>query len=845
MATRRILISLALFVVLAAQPAPASLAAAATYADWAKFVADVTIPDGTVIAPGAAFTKTWRLTNIGTATWTTSYKLVFESGEALGAKTSVAMPKTVKPGESVDLTVNMTAPATSGTFRGNWKLQNASGVKFGIGSAASNPFWVEIKVASGFGIAYDFTAKLCDAIWSSAKGKLPCPGATASNDGYVRRLDAPKYENGLVDSKPGILAVPQNVLNGYIAGVYPAFRVQPGDKFQAVIGCEPEATGCYVRFRLDYRIGTGGLKNFWAFYEKLDGQYYRANVDLSPLAGQDVRFILTVHTAGLATGDRAIWGSPVILRGGSGGTVTPATPTATATPTVTITPGGPTLTPTATPPPSTSCDRAAFVADITVPDGTTFTAGSNFTKIWRLKNVGTCTWTSGYRVVFADGDAMSAAAVASLPRVVKPGEMVDISIKMAAPNTPGTFRGNWKLKNPTGGLFGIGSTADKSFWVEIKVAGVPAGGAYDFLTNACQAEWRSGTGVLPCPGVEGDARGFVLRLEKPTLETGTASTEPGLLSVPQNIFNGYIQATYPAFRVQAGDRFQSIVNCESGAVNCYVRFRLDYQVGSEPVRTFWSFLERYEGQYYRADVDLSALAGKDVRFILFVSAAGFASGDRALWVAPRITRVGGSITQTPPPVVLSPTPTRTQTPGISTATATATATTTATPTSTPVTPSATPLPDVSLWSAYLNSTYGFTFKVPPASSVTASSNESARILIPLLASGTNLIEKYADVAVVPGASTCVNPNPGADPAQNQNVTINSVAFLKQAGAGAAAGNRYDWVGYSTLRNGNCISVTFVLHSGDPGNYTTPPPLFDKAAESGVFNTIINTFAFWP
>ncbi|MEJ5225817.1 MAG: NBR1-Ig-like domain-containing protein, partial [Anaerolineales bacterium] len=212
MRIRHAFLSFVLLIVLTAQSLPAS---AATYADWAKFVADVTIPDGTVIAPGATFTKTWRLTNIGTSTWTTSYKLVFDSGESLGAKTAIALPKAVKPGESIDLSVEMTAPGTPGTYRGNWKLQNASGVKFGIGSNASNPFWVEIKVASGFSIAYDFTAKLCDAIWSSAKGKLPCPGTTNSADGYVRKLDNPKYENGLVDSKPGILAVPQSAFNGY------------------------------------------------------------------------------------------------------------------------------------------------------------------------------------------------------------------------------------------------------------------------------------------------------------------------------------------------------------------------------------------------------------------------------------------------------------------------------------------------------------------------------------------------------------------------------------------------------------------------------------------------------
>src|SRR5271157_1067465 len=53
--------------------------------NWAQFVADVTVPDGTTLAPGATFTKTWRLENIGNCTWTTSYALVFSSGSAMGA----------------------------------------------------------------------------------------------------------------------------------------------------------------------------------------------------------------------------------------------------------------------------------------------------------------------------------------------------------------------------------------------------------------------------------------------------------------------------------------------------------------------------------------------------------------------------------------------------------------------------------------------------------------------------------------------------------------------------------------------------------------------------------------
>jgi len=203
--------------------------------------------------------------------------------------------------------------------------------------------------------------------------------------------------------------------------------------------------------------------------------------------------------------------------------------------------------------------------------------------------------------------------------------------------------------------------------------------AYDFATNACAASWFSGAGALACPGTDGDAKGFVLKVTNPKLESGATDSRPGLITFPQNIQNGYIQGFYPPFRVQSGDRFRTTINCEGGATNCYVAFRLDYQTGNDPIKTYWGpFLERYEGRFYNVDVDLSSLAGKDVKFILTVLAAGTASGDRALWVGPHIYRAGGTgATSTATPTsttgaaTSTPTPTGTST-GTSTPTATAT-----------------------------------------------------------------------------------------------------------------------------------------------------------------------------
>lgn len=643
-------------------------AAASTVCDWAQFIADVTVPDGTNFAPGATFRKTWRLKNIGTCTWTTGYSLVFDSGNQFGAPASVNFPINVAPGQTVDLSVDMTAPSAAGHYFSYWKLKNASGVLFGIGSTKNKSFWAEINVTSSAGgTGYDFTANAASATWSSGAGALSFPGTDGSANGFALRRDRPKFESGVESAQAGLLFVPNNVTNGYIQAVYPAFRVNSGDRFQATIGCEFGATSCYVAYRLDYQIGSGTVRTFWTFREKYEGWTYNVNLNLDSLAGQDVKFILVISAYGSPTGDRALWGNPIIARPGGG---TPPT----ITPTVTGTPPTPTPTGSATQPPSCT-DRAQFISDVTIPDGTIIAPGATFSKTWRLKNVGTCTWNTGYSLIFDTGAQMSGPNSAPMPTNVAPNATVDLTINLTAPTAIGTYRGYWKFKNAAGVAFGIGSTANKSWWVEIRVTttitntpGTPptpstpiAGTAYDFVANMCSAAWFSSAGQLPCPGTNGDSRGYVLRVNNPTLENGSTDTRPGLLTHPQNITNGYIQGIFPPYRVQSGDRFRSIVNCEAGATSCYVVFRLDYQIGTGSIQTFWAFVEKHEGLYYQADLSLAPLVGQDVKFILTVLATGSPSGDRALWVAPQIFNPASAPTATPT-LPLTGTPTQTPTP---------------------------------------------------------------------------------------------------------------------------------------------------------------------------------------
>jgi hypothetical protein len=949
-------------------------ASAATACDWAQFIADVTVPDGTTYAPNATFTKTWRLKNIGTCTWTTSYSLVFDSGTKMGGPTSVNLPKSVAPGQTVDLSISLTAPSSAGRYIGYWKFKNASGATFGIGSNFNTPWWVEINVSgSSTGVAYDFAANYCSAAWYSIAGNLPCPGSDGDSRGFVLKVDNPQLENGAYDGGAGLITNPQNAYNGDIHGKFPAFRVQSGDRFKARINCAYGATACYVTFRLDYQIGNGPVINYWTFREKYEGQYFNANVDLSPLAGSDVKFILTVLASGSAYGDRALWSNPVIARAGSTPPPTPVPSTnkfdfgtgtsalasgytrvaentsftslgygwtdiaglesrdrsgpsddvkrdfvmhtsaartfrialangeysvtvtmgdndfahdnmvvkangatklqdvdaaqgafAVATFNATVSSGsldvefsdaggsdptwvvnGLTIAPASSPPPA-GCDRAQFISDVTVPDGTTFAPGAAFNKTWRLKNVGTCTWTTSYTMVFDSGERMGGPDSVNLPKSVAPGQTVDVSVGLTAPNASGTYRGYWKFANANGVRFGLGSDGTKSWWVEIKTSGPTAtpgtpgpsptpvaGTAYDFAANACQAVWSSDAGQLPCPGTDGDWRGFVLKVTSPQLENGVVDSRQALVTHPQNTYNGYVLGIYPPYHVKSGDRFRSIVNCAYGATSCYVVFRLDYQTGSGPITTYWAFIERYEGQYYQADLDLSALVGKDVKFILHVQAVGSATGDRAVWVAPIIFN---PIVAAPGAATSTPTATGTVVASTSTPTATGTiasSTSTATPTGTSQTPG------VSGWSTYQNSKFAFSFQYPPGSSVASQSDNGGRVYLPF-AAATNLVQKYVDVSVVENATECKSPATTPQ-ASGQDVTINGIPFLKETGSEGAAGQLYDWEAYSTDKGGDCISMTFVLHSSNAGNFSTPPPAFDAEAESAVFDTIMSTF----
>jgi hypothetical protein len=99
--------------------------------------------------------------------------------------------------------------------------------------------------------------------------------------------------------------------------------------------------------------------------------------------------------------------------------------------------------------PAECTDSAAFVSDVTIPDGTIVNAGENFSKVWRVQNTGTCPWAEMYRLVFVGGQQMGAPDSVPL-RVTQPGQTLDIAVDLTAPETDGEYRADFEIHNPDG-----------------------------------------------------------------------------------------------------------------------------------------------------------------------------------------------------------------------------------------------------------------------------------------------------------------------------------------------------------------------------------------------------------
>ena len=124
--------------------APITPVVSADCKDHAILVQDVTIPDGTNVRRGEKFTKTWQFQDTGSCTWT-GYTIAFILGDRMSSPDSAPVPQT-SPKSSVNVSVDLAAPAVDGSYTGYFELRNASGSALSIGGEKT--FWVKITVGA-------------------------------------------------------------------------------------------------------------------------------------------------------------------------------------------------------------------------------------------------------------------------------------------------------------------------------------------------------------------------------------------------------------------------------------------------------------------------------------------------------------------------------------------------------------------------------------------------------------------------------------------------------------------------------------------------------------------------
>jgi uncharacterized protein affecting Mg2+/Co2+ transport len=236
------------------QPAPTATSGASGCTDKATFVTDVTVPDNTNMSPGQAFTKTWRLKNVGTCTWTTDYDLVFDSGNAMGGSSVVGLGASVPPNGTIDISNGLTAPSSNGTFKGNYKLRNDKGIIFGIGTNADVAFWVQIVVGP--------TATPEATVYHSGKINLQ----QTYNADFDKQVVAPSTGSDLwfeAVSASEMYLTPQN-----------------GAKFKLITSGAPSYEKCSTTSLSSNKISLDDISvHDWLCFKTDEGRYGRAEIE--------------------------------------------------------------------------------------------------------------------------------------------------------------------------------------------------------------------------------------------------------------------------------------------------------------------------------------------------------------------------------------------------------------------------------------------------------------------------------------------------------------------------------------------------------------------------------------
>jgi hypothetical protein len=627
--------------------------------DSAAFVGDVTIPDNTLLPGGQSFDKVWRLRNSGTCTWTTSYALIFASGNSMGGPAATPLLGSVGPGQEVDLRLSLTAPARAGSYRGNWLLRNSSGFTFGVGATANQPFWVQIVV-----------------------GPTPTPSRNAWRGEYFTSRD--------LSGAPALVRSDSSL--DFSWGRSAPASGLPSDNFSVRWTRRISVTEGLYRFRLTSDDGA----RLWVdgrlvIDQWTDGSAREATVDLSLRSGDyDVKVEYYEHSgdaralvrwesvtnptypdwraeywfdAGMSSrlslvrNEAAVdfdWGSS------SPASILPVDNfSARWTRTVTFEPATYRLNALADDGIRIYLDGQLLIDEWHDSSGAqVYSAvrdlsgahsfliayyehgGTAKVRVWWERVVGTATTTlpassTATATATATPTHTSTVTATSAPASDTPTATSAPPTDTATP----TATSAPPTDTPTSTATSAPPTDTATPTATATETPTPPGQevVYDFTEGYCYALWSSAAGVLPCPGSVGDAAGYVVLLPSVTLESGQIA-ENVLLTHPQNALGGSIEGVYTPLTFEGNEHFEAVIGCLAGQPSCVVTFELQYVTEAEVTRSLARWTEILDGQVADIEVDLGSLAGQTVPLVLRVEANATPSQAAAFWLNARIMR---------------------------------------------------------------------------------------------------------------------------------------------------------------------------------------------------------------
>jgi hypothetical protein len=443
--------------------------------DELAFLADGTIPDGSTLAAGKPFTKTWRIRNTGTSTWSDGYALEYVGGDRMGGPERLPLPE-LKPGSTGEVSVDLIAPTEPGRHRTTWKGRNARGRFFafelyadffvtpvarrddavlladvtipdGTAIQTGQPFLKTWRVRNtgdtsweiGYQLVHAGQAENDTPLGAPQTISLPpvAPGATGDlslsmkapeKPGTYRstwRLLNPKGEPFGQELFVAIRAMASPAKPeedaAYVADitVLPGTRMQPGFRFTKTWRIRNTGTKAWGEGYLLAYAGENRLGGPSAVTIPSTQAGHEADVSVEFIApaiiGRHGSAWQVRNPDGVSFGDILRTEIEVVQLG--------------------------------------TLDMARYEADVSYPDGTFVSAGEKFTKTWRVKNAGTSAWTTGYALAFVGDRQMNGPDSIALPLAL-PGEPIEVSVTLEAPLAPGLHRSTWRARNPDGQLFG-------------------------------------------------------------------------------------------------------------------------------------------------------------------------------------------------------------------------------------------------------------------------------------------------------------------------------------------------------------------------------------------------------